>query len=55
MITLFILLLGLGVLALLVLLISGIIAIAWPLAIILAVGVLIDCLVLRGLVNRKKK
>lgn len=54
MITLFVLLLGLGVLALIGLIISGIIAIAWPLAIILAIGVLIDCLVLRTLVHKKK-
>lgn len=54
MITLLIILMGLGVLALLVLLISGIIAIAWPVAVILAVGLAIDILVVRALVHKKK-
>ena len=53
MITLTLILMAICIVVLVVLAIAGLLAIFWPLAIILGVGILIDCLVLKKLIDRK--
>ena len=54
MITLCLILLVLAIIAILVLAIAGIVAIAWPILIILGIGLLIDVLVLKLFFGKKK-
>ena len=53
MITLTLIILALAILTILVLAIAGIIAIAWPVLIILGVGLLIDILVFKLIFGKK--
>lgn len=54
MITLFVLLLAICVIVMVALAIGGLIVVAWPLALILIVGITTDVLVLRHLLVKKK-
>ena len=53
MITLLLLLLALLIIAIIVLVIGGLFAIAWPLAIVLIIGLIIDILVIKKLFKKK--
>lgn len=52
MITLTVILLAVCLIVLVVLAIAGLLTIFWPLALILAIGILIDCLVLKKLIGK---
>ena len=52
MITLFILLTLICLVGLAVLIVGGLFAVFWPLAVILVIGILIDCLVLKKLLGK---
>ena len=54
MITLFILLLAVCIIAVIALAIGGLIVVAWPIALILVVGITTDVLVLKHLLVKKK-
>lgn len=54
MITLFILLLAVCIIAVIALAIGGLIVVAWPVALILVVGITTDVLVLKHLLVKKK-
>lgn len=54
MITLCLIILILAIIAILVLAIAGIVAIAWPVLIILGIGLFIDILTLKIIFGRKK-
>lgn len=54
MITLFILLLAVCIIAVIALAIGGLIVVAWPIALVLVVGITTDVLVLKHLLVKKK-
>ena len=54
MITLSLLILALGIISIIVLALAGIIAIAWPVLIILGIGLLIDVLTFKLIFHKKK-
>jgi len=53
MITLFVLLIAVCLIGFIVLCVAGLLAVAWPLAVILAIGLLVDCLILKKLILKK--
>lgn len=55
MITLCLIILILAILAMLILALVGIVAVAWPVIVILGIGLLIDVLVLKLIFGKKKE
>lgn len=53
MITLFLLLMAICVIGIIALCVAGLLVVAWPLAIILGLGVCIDLLVIKNLIKKK--
>lgn len=54
MITIMLLLIALCIIGLLVLIVGGLLAIAWPIAVILVLGILIDGIVIKNIFKKKK-
>ena len=55
MITLCLIILVLAILAILILAVAGIVAVAWPVLVLLGIGLLIDFLVIKLICGKKKK
>lgn len=54
MITIMLLLIALCLIGLVVLIVGGLIAIAWPIAVILILGILVDGMVIKHIFKKKK-
>ena len=54
MITLALLIIALGIAAIILLALAGIVAVAWPVLIVLGIGLIIDILVFKLIFGRKK-